>query len=129
MAIHEPVKPGTRTVRTFCSLCKVLCPAVVTVQGGQPIGLEPDRQHSRGGAVCAKGRAAPEIHDHPHRVNYPLRRTRPKGDPDPGWQRIGWDEALDLIATKLLAVRDESGAEAVAFSRGTGSATGVRDTD
>ena len=25
-----------------------------------------------------------------------MKRTRPKGDPDPGWQRIGWDEALDL---------------------------------
>ena len=36
---------------------------MVTVQGDVPIKLEPDKQHSRGGAVCAKGRAAPEIHD------------------------------------------------------------------
>jgi anaerobic selenocysteine-containing dehydrogenase len=129
MAIDELTMVETRTVRTFCSLCKVICPAVVTVQGDRPISLEPDRQHSRGGAVCAKGRAAPDIHDHPNRVNYPLRRTRPKGDPDPGWERIGWDEALDLIAAKLRTVREESGAEAVAFTRGTGSATGVRDTD
>lgn len=129
MAIHDRVKPETRTVRTFCSLCKVICPAVVTVEGERPIGLEPDRQHSRGGAVCAKGRAAPDIHDHPKRVNYPLRRTRPKTDPDPGWERISWDEALDLIAGKMLAVRAESGPAAVAFTRGTGSATGVRDTD
>src|SRR3954462_12608384 len=103
MAIRIPVERASgasdsTTVRTFCSLCKVICPAVVTVKGGQIISLEPDRQHSRGGAVCAKGRAAPDIHDHPHRVNYPLRRTRPKGDPDPGWERIGWEEALDLIA-------------------------------
>jgi anaerobic selenocysteine-containing dehydrogenase len=127
--MHELVMSETRTVRTFCSLCKVICPAVVTVEGDRPVKLEPDRQHSRGGAVCAKGRAAPDIHDHPHRVNYPLRRTRPKGDPEPGWERIGWDEALDLIADKLRTVREESGAEAVAFTRGTGSATGVRDTD
>jgi hypothetical protein len=24
---------------------------------------------------------------------HPLRRTRPKGDPDPCWELIGWDEA------------------------------------
>jgi len=129
MAILDPAAPATRTVRTFCSLCKVLCPAVVTVEGSVPIKLEPDREHARGGAVCAKGRAAPEIHDHPNRVNYPLRRTRPKTDPDPGWERCTWDEALDLIAAKLREIRETSGPLAVAFSRGTGSATGVRDAD
>jgi anaerobic selenocysteine-containing dehydrogenase len=129
MAMLELARPQTRTVRTFCSLCKVICPAVVTVDGDAPVSLAPDREHSRGGAVCAKGRAAPEIHDHPNRVNYPLRRTRPKTDPDPGWARCSWDEALDLIAAKLREVRETSGAQAVAFTRGTGSATGVRDTD
>ena len=129
MAILDQAGPATRTVRTFCSLCKVICPAVVTVEGSVPIKLEPDREHARGGAVCAKGRAAPEIHDHPNRVNYPLRRTRPKTDPDPGWERCTWDEALDLIAAKLSEIRETSGPQAVAFSRGTGSATGVRDTD
>jgi anaerobic selenocysteine-containing dehydrogenase len=129
MAILDLAGPATRTVRTFCSLCKVVCPAIVTVEGDRPVSLVPDRAHSRGGAVCAKGRAAPEIHDHPNRVNYPLRRTRPKSDPDPGWERCTWDEALDLIAAKLSEVRDTSGAHAVAFTRGTGSATGVRDTD
>ena len=129
MAMLDLAKPATRTVRTFCSLCKVICPAVVTVAGEQPISLAPDREHSRGGAVCAKGRAAPEIHDHPNRVNYPMRRTRPKADPDPGWERCTWDEALDVIAAKLTEIRETSGAHAVAFSRGTGSATGVRDTD
>jgi len=69
------------------------------------------------------------MHDHPHRVNYPLRRTRPKTDADPGWERCTWDEALDLIADKLRAVREASGPEAVAFSRGTGGATGFRATE
>ena len=120
MAILDQAGPATRTVRTFCSLCKVICPAVVTVEGSVPIKLEPDREHARGGAVCAKGRAAPEIHDHPNRVNYPLRRTRPKTDSDPGWERCTWDEALDLIAAKLGEIRETSGPQAVAFSRGTG---------
>ena len=58
-------------------------------------GLEPDPAHPTGQALCAKGRAAPELVYHPERLTHPLRRTRPKGDPDPGWERIGWDEALE----------------------------------
>ena len=43
----------------------------------------------------------PELVDHPDRLLHPLRRTRPKGDPDPGWERISWDEALDLTAAAM----------------------------
>jgi len=46
-----------------------------------------------------------------------MRRTRPKGDPDPGWERITWDEALDTIATKLNEIKAKFGPEAVAIAR------------
>src|SRR5439155_4859565 len=46
--------------------------------------------------LCVKGRAAPELVYAADRLLHPLRRTRPKGDPDPGWVRISWDEALEL---------------------------------
>jgi anaerobic selenocysteine-containing dehydrogenase len=119
----------TRVVRTYCSLCGVGCPAAVTVDGDRVLDLDADRGHPRGGIACSKGRAAPEIHDHPHRVNYPLRRTRPKSADDPGWERCSWDEALDLVATTLLRIRDESGPQAVAFGRGTGSGTGLKPAE
>src|SRR3954470_23449880 len=89
-----------RQVQGYCGLCSVHCPTVATVEGGRVLELRPDREHPRGGAMCSKGRAAPELHDHPERVNYPMRRTRPKTDPDPGWERCSWDEALGLIAKK-----------------------------
>jgi anaerobic selenocysteine-containing dehydrogenase len=114
------------TVHTYCTLCGVGCPAVVTVDGARVLKLEADREHPQGGAVCGKGRAAPEIHDHPHRVNYPAVRTNPKTASDPGWRRVSWDHALSRITERLLAIRAESGAEAVAFGRGTGSGTGLR---
>jgi anaerobic selenocysteine-containing dehydrogenase len=50
------------------------------------------------------------------RLLYPLKRNRPKGDPDPGWKRISWDEALDLTASRLRQIADEHGLECVAFS-------------
>ena len=34
-----------------------------------------------------------------------MKRTRPKGDPDPGWVRISWDEALDTVAGEMRQAR------------------------
>src|SRR5688572_22425435 len=118
---------GTRDVESYCNMCAVHCPVLATVQGQRVVSVRPDSNHPHGGAICAKGRAAPELHDHSDRVNYPLRRTRPKSDPDPGWQRISWDEALDLVAHKLLTVRAASGAQTVAFAAGTKGGTGILD--
>ena len=112
-------------IRTYCSLCGVGCPSVITVDGDRAVSLRADDEHPLGGLTCPKGRAAPEIHDHPHRVNHPLRRTTPKTAPDPGWERFSWDEALDLVASRLSAIRSETGPEAVLFSQGTSGGTGM----
>ncbi|MEV6766766.1 molybdopterin-dependent oxidoreductase [Streptomyces sp. NPDC051105] len=116
-------------VRTYCSLCGVGCPSVVTVDAGRVLSLEPDRGHPLGGTTCSKGRAAPEMHDHAHRLNHPMRRTRSKTDPDPGWEPLSWDDALDLIATELSRIREESGPQAVAFGRGTPGGTGLQPAE
>jgi len=119
-----------RAVKGYCGFCAVHCPVVTTADvDGRVLKVEPDRSHPHGGAICAKGRAAPEFHDHRARVNVPMRRTRPKTDPDPGWEPCSWDEALDLIASKLLEVRASSGPEAVAFNKGTVGGTGLTDAE
>ena len=46
-------------------------------------GSMPDHDHPNGGVICIKGKAAPELVYNQDRLDYPLRRTRPKGDPDP----------------------------------------------
>jgi anaerobic selenocysteine-containing dehydrogenase len=86
------------------------------VENGRFTSLEPDPTHPTGKALCAKGRAGPELVYHPDRLLYPMKRTRPKGDTDPGWQRISWDEALDTTAANLLRLAEESGPESVVFS-------------
>lgn len=77
--------------------------------------------------MCIKGKAAPELLYHPDRLNYPLKRTRSKADPDPGWIRISWDEALSEIAEKLAAIRERHGPQAIALAKGTGSGTSIDD--
>ena len=119
----------TYTVRGYCALCTAHCATITTVENGRVVRLDPDPDHPNGGVMCAKGKAAPELLYHPDRLNYPLRRTRPKGDFDPGWERIGWNEALDDISKHLLAIRERYGARAVALAKGTRSGTSVDDAE
>ena len=116
-------------VRGYCALCTAHCATVATVENGRVTRLDPDHDHPNGGVICVKGKAAPELVYNPDRLNYPLKRTRPKGDPDPAWQRVSWDEALDDIAQRLIAIRDRYGAKAVALAKGTKSGTSVDDVE
>ncbi|MCH6545570.1 MAG: molybdopterin-dependent oxidoreductase, partial [Deltaproteobacteria bacterium] len=129
MSSEVQASNDTSTVRGYCALCTAHCATIATVEDGRVTRLEPDHDHPNGGVICLKGRAAPDLVYHPERLNYPLKRTRPKGDPDPGWVRVSWDEALDAIAERLLAIRERYGARAVALAKGTRSGTSVDDAE
>ena len=118
----------TERVHGYCSLCIARCGCTATVEDGRFVRLDPDPAHPTGQALCAKGRAAPELVYHPQRLTHPLRRTRPKGDPDPGWQRIGWDEALDLTANGMRAIAERHGPQSVVFSLSSPSTTAIADS-
>src|SRR2546423_11970358 len=120
---------GTQRVHTYCALCIARCGAVAVVEEGRFARLEPDPTHPTGQALCAKGRAAPELVYHPERLTHPLRRTRPKGDPDPGWERIGWDEALNLTAAAMRRAAEQHGPESVAFTLSSPSTTAIGDSN
>jgi anaerobic selenocysteine-containing dehydrogenase len=107
---------STRRIPGYCAMCVSRCGSLAVIEDGRFVALEPDPSHPTGKALCAKGRAAPELVYHPDRLLYPLKRTRPKGDPDPGWERISWDEALDLTAAGLRKIAAEHGPESVVFS-------------
>jgi anaerobic selenocysteine-containing dehydrogenase len=118
---------GRQKIKSYCSLCIARCGSIATVEGGRFVALEPDPSHPTGQALCAKGRASPELVYSPDRLLYPLRRTRPKGDPDPGWQRISWDEALDMTASAMQRIATQHGPAAVAFSLASPSTTALAD--
>jgi anaerobic selenocysteine-containing dehydrogenase len=44
-----------------------------------------------------------------------MKRTKPKGSPDPGFTRISWDEAYDMIAGHLIRIKKEYGPHSVFF--------------
>lgn len=124
--MKEKEAPQTR-VPGYCALCVSRCGAVAVLEDDRFVTLEPDPSHPTGSALCAKGRAAPELVYHPDRLTRPLRRTRPKGDPDPGWEPIGWDDALDRVAAGLRGVADAHGPEGVVFSMASPSTSAADD--
>ncbi len=113
-----------QTLPTYCALCISRCGCLATVENGRLLRIDPDPQHPTGKAVCIKARAAPELTAHPQRLTTPLRRTRPKGDADPGWQPISWDAALALAGEHLGA----AGPQATAFAVATPSGTAIADS-
>src|ERR1700720_728895 len=119
---------GTQRIHGYCSLCIARCGTVATVGAGRFPRLDPDPSHPTGQAIGAKGRAAPELVYHKDRLTRPLRRTRPKGDADPGWEEISWDAALDQTAAAMRRIAEQHGPEAVAFSQSSPSTTAIADS-
>ncbi|MGQ9834374.1 MAG: molybdopterin-containing oxidoreductase family protein [Thermoanaerobaculaceae bacterium] len=101
---------------TCCGICDSVCGMRATIKDGVLAFVEghPDDLHGAG-KLCAKGKSAPAIVYDPDRLKYPMRRTNPeKGlGKDPGWVRISWNEALDLVATKLLETIDRYGRDSI----------------
>jgi anaerobic selenocysteine-containing dehydrogenase len=114
-------------LRGFCGLCIARCGTIATVENGRFTRLDPDPEHPTGAAICAKGRAAPELVYSKDRLTRPLRRRRPKGDADPGWEEISWDAALDEVAAAMRRIASEHGPQAVAFSQSSPSTTAIGD--
>jgi len=87
------------------------------------VGPNVDHPGSKG-AFCVKGiRALPELTYSPNRIARPMRRSGSRGSGQ--WDQISWDEALNEIADRLLAVRAKYGPESLIgavssafFSRG-----------
>ena len=117
-----------RRVHGFCGLCIARCGTVATVENGRFTRLDPDPTHPTGAAICAKGRAGPELVYSKSRLTRPLRRRRPKGDPDPGWEEISWDAALDETAAAMRRLASQYGPASVAFSQSSPSTTAIGDS-
>lgn len=112
----------------YCTLCRSRCGSLNHVLDGRLVEVTPNPAHPTGAALCAKGRAAPELIESPLRLSKPLKRTTPRDAGSPEWIEIGWTEALDTIAEKLGTIRRETGAETVAFAVTTPSGTPMVDS-
>src|ERR1043165_3231145 len=96
--------------RTVCTHCSVGCAIDAVVQNGVWVRQEPVFDSPLNlGAHCAKGASDREhgMTQDSHRLKYPMKLSGGK------WQRISWDQAYDEISQKLVAIRKESGPDAL----------------
>jgi thiosulfate reductase/polysulfide reductase chain A len=116
-------------IASCCNACGGQCGIFAHVVEGRVVKIEPNPWNPnnysnissdffadydpavgvrQGAAICPKGNAATALLYDPDRVQAPRKRTNPrKGrDEDPGWQEIGWDQALTEIADRLRPLRE-----------------------
>ncbi len=106
-------------LKSVCRSCHGGCGTLLHVRDGVLVKVEGDPQSPLNhGRLCPIGTVTVDIVNHPDRLQYPRRRAGPRGAGQ--WTRISWDEALDEIAERLLAIRKEFGPEAIALGTGTG---------
>jgi anaerobic selenocysteine-containing dehydrogenase len=108
----------TKTESTACILCSRNCglSVEVDVPEGRFVRIRGDEAHplSRG-YLCQKAARLQHYQSHDDRLRHPLARQ-----PDGSFARVSWDEALDGIANRLLAIRARHGGDAFAFVGGGG---------
>jgi formate dehydrogenase major subunit len=96
--------------RSVCTHCSVGCSVDAVVQNGVWIRQEAVFDSPLNlGAHCAKGASVREhgmTHDS-RRLKYPMKLVGGK------WQKISWDQAINEVGDKLLAIRKESTPDAV----------------
>lgn len=101
------------TRHSVCALdCPDACAILVQVEDGRAVRLRGDPAHPvTQGFLCAKVTRYLEREYHPERLLYPLRRAGAKGEGR--FERIGWDEALELLAARLQEAAQRFGPESV----------------
>ncbi len=108
---------SNRTVRTYCAQCFSNCPVVAHIENGRFVRVSPDTEHPFHRPLCPKAFAGPELVASGQRLTHPLKRMASKGAKDPVWERISWEEALDIIVRNMARIKEEHGAEAFVFSQ------------
>ncbi|MDH4394025.1 MAG: formate dehydrogenase subunit alpha [Aquabacterium sp.] len=94
--------------RTVCGHCSVGCAVDAVVENGVWVRQEPVFDSPINlGAHCAKGAALREHGHGEYRLKYPMKLVGGK------YQRISWDQALDEISAKILALRKDSGPDSI----------------
>ena len=110
---HIEVRP------TICAICNPFshCGIDAYVQDGTIIKIEGTKNNPHsGGTLCAKGSASRQYIYHKDRLRTPLVRKGKKGSDE--FEPVSWKEALDLIAQRLLKIKEKSGPESVVFYAG-----------
>jgi anaerobic selenocysteine-containing dehydrogenase len=116
-------------VSTVCPLdCPDSCSLEVTVQDGRVTAIDGTTANAvTDGYICAKVRRFPERVYGPDRLLHPAVRKGPKGFAT--FRRVSWEEALSLIAERMLDAKQQFGGESILpYSYGGSNGLLTQDT-
>jgi formate dehydrogenase alpha subunit len=96
-------------VTTTCIYCGVGCHLNLHVRDGKVVSVTPGKDGPGEGKLCIKGWSAHQFIHHPDRLTKPLIRD------SEGFREATWDEALDLVASKLREAKELHGPDSLGF--------------
>ena len=111
-AVAAAAAPVTK--HTVCTHCSVGCSVEAVVSNGVWIRQEPafDSPFNMG-AHCAKGASVREHGHGEHRLRYPMKLVAGK------YVRISWEQAINEVGDRLLALRQKSGPDSIMMIGGS----------
>ena len=107
LAEQPPREWEMESVQTTCSYCGVGCQIDLWVHEGRIVNVTGSDAIPNFGSTCVKGRFG---HDY---IQASDRLTTPLVKRDGAFVEATWDEALDLVASRVSAIRAEHGADAI----------------
>jgi anaerobic selenocysteine-containing dehydrogenase len=113
-------------IASTCQGCTQWCAIQIFVQDGRAVRVRGNPlSKTNHGYLCPGGHLIPQQVYDPDRIKVPLKRTNPvKGrGVDPKWVPITWDEALDIVADKMIELRRANEPEKLVYMRGRYSPT------
>ena len=123
MVSRQPSDAGTSIVPVVCNHdCGGRCRLLAHVRDGRVVRIttdeapdSPDQPQLR---ACLRGRAIASRLNNPDRLLYPMKRVGTRGEGR--FVRVSWDEAVDLVASRLRATVDAYGVGSVFIHHGNG---------
>ncbi|MBX3025842.1 molybdopterin-dependent oxidoreductase [bacterium] len=104
-----PLPTDATDLATVCVLCSHNCGLRVDVAGGRIADVRADASNPiTHGYICNKGFSIRHYVEHAQRVQHPLKRQ-----PDGGFARISWEQAITEIAARLGAIREAHSPRAI----------------
>lgn len=119
--IPKNARQATRYVKTVCPYCGVGCSIYLGVRGNEIVSIRGDKESPvNKGGLCVKGRFGYDFVNHPDRLTIPLIRkegwskdVEVNGNFKDIFREVNWEEAIDLVADRLLMTKSEHGPDSL----------------
>ncbi len=119
-AVEEPIFPAPgqeRWIPSICQQCPGGCGILVRLVGERAVKIEGNPLHPvNRGTLCPRGQSGLQVLYDPDRIKGPMKRIGQRGSGK--WQEIGWEEALNIVSSKLLDIRSKGGPHTLAIVSG-----------